>query len=52
MTGVQTCALPISQIFLKLRQMGLDIPADVYTIPYAVKTIRRALAAKQAGEVQ
>ena len=42
----------VTQIFLKLRQMGLDIPADVYTIPYAVKTIRRALAAKQAGEVQ
>ena len=39
----------VTQIFLKLRQMGLDIPADVYTIPYAVKTIRRALAAKQAG---
>ena len=42
----------VTQIFLKLRQMGLDIPVDVYTIPYAVKTIRRALAAKQAGEVQ
>ena len=32
-----------------LRQMGLDIPADVYTIPYAVKTIQKALAAKQGG---
>ena len=42
----------VTQIFLKLRQMGLDIPVDVYTIPYAVKTIRRALATKQAGEVQ
>ncbi len=42
----------VTQIFLKLRQMGLDIPADVYTIPYAVKTIQKALAAKQAGEVQ
>ena len=31
----------VTQIFLKLRQMGLDIPADVYTIPYAVKTIQR-----------
>ena len=33
----------------KLRQMGLDISADVYTIPYAVKTIQKALAAKQGG---
>ena len=40
----------VTQIFLKLRQMGLDIPADVYTIPYAVKTIQKALAAKQGGE--
>ena len=42
----------VTQIFLKLRQMGLDIPTDVYTIPYAVKTIRRALEAKQKGEVR
>ena len=39
----------VTQIFLKLRQMGLDIPADVYTIPYAVKTIQKALAVKQGG---
>ncbi len=39
----------ITQIFLQLRQMGLDITADVYTIPYAVKTIQKALAAKAAG---
>ena len=39
----------VTQIFLKLRQMGLDIPADVYTIPYAVKAIQKALAAKQGG---
>ena len=39
----------VTQIFLKLRQMGLDIPADVYTLPYAVKTIQKALAAKQGG---
>ncbi len=37
----------VTQIFLKLREMGLDIPTDVYTMPYAVKTIRKALAAKQ-----
>lgn len=33
----------VTQIFLALRSMGVDITADVYTIPYAVKTIRRAL---------
>ena len=33
----------VTQIFLRLRQMGLDISADVYTIPYAVKSIRRFL---------
>ena len=41
----------VTQIFLKLRQMGLDIPADVYTIPYAVKTIQKALAAKQVRQM-
>ena len=42
----------VTQIFLKLRQMGLDIPTDVYTIPYAVKTIQKALAAKQNKGVE
>ena len=42
----------VTQIFLKLRQMGLDIPTDVYTMPYAVKTIQKALATKQAKGVQ
>ena len=42
----------VTQIFLKLRQMGLDIPTDVYTLPYAVKTIQPALAARQAKGVQ
>jgi len=37
----------VTKIFLRLRQMGLDIPADVYTVPYAVKTIQEALAAKK-----
>ena len=27
----------VTKIFLKLREMGVDVPADVYTIPYAVK---------------
>lgn len=42
----------VTQIFLKLRAMGVDIPTDVYTIPYAVKTIQKALAAKRAKGVQ
>ena len=42
----------VTQIFLKLRQMGLDIPTDVYTMPYAVKTIQKALAARQEKGVQ
>ena len=42
----------VTQIFLKLRQMGLDIPTDVYTMPYAVKTLQKALAATQAKGVQ
>ncbi len=37
----------ITQVFLRLREMGLDITADVYTVPYAVKTVQKALAAKQ-----
>ena len=34
----------VTKVFLQLRQWGLDIPTDVYTVPYAVKTI---LAAKE-----
>ena len=34
----------VTKVFLQLRQWGLDIPVDVYTVPYAVKTI---LAAKE-----
>ena len=37
----------VTQIFLKLRQKGLDIPVDVYTVPYAVKIIRRMWQQKQ-----
>lgn len=40
----------VTKVFLKLRQMGLDIPADVYTIPYAVKTLCEARARARAGE--
>lgn len=37
----------VTQIFLQLKKMGVNITADVYTIPYAVKTICKAL--KQGG---
>ena len=39
----------VTKIFLKLREMGVDVPADVYTIPYAVKTILAAKARRDAG---
>ena len=37
----------VTKIFLKLREMGLDIATDVYTTPYAVKTVLKALKAKK-----
>ena len=40
----------VTKIFLKLRQMGIDVPADVYTIPYAVKKLVEAKARHDAGE--
>ncbi len=40
----------VTKIFLKLREMGIDVPADVYTIPYAVKTLVAAKARHDAGE--
>jgi len=40
----------VTKIFLKLREMGLDVPTDVYTVPYAVKTILEAKARRDAGE--
>ena len=41
----------VTKIFLKLRELGVDVPTDVYTIPYAVKTILAAKAAKEGGKV-
>ena len=32
------------------RELGVDVPADVYTIPYAVKMILAAKARRDAGE--
>ena len=40
----------VTKIFLKLREMGVDVPADVYTIPYAVKTLLEAKRRRDAGE--
>ena len=40
----------VTKIFLKLREMGVDVPADVYTVPYAVKMIREAKQRRDAGE--
>ena len=40
----------VTKIFLKLREMGVDVPADVYTIPYAVKMILEAKHRRDAGE--
>ena len=37
----------VTKIFLKLREMGLDIATNVYTTPYAVKTVLKALEAKK-----
>ena len=37
----------VTKIFLTLREMGLDIATDVYTTPYAVKTVLKALEAKK-----
>ena len=36
----------VTQICLRLKQMGLDIPTDVYTMPYAVKTVLKAWNAR------
>ena len=40
----------VTKIFLKLREMGVDVPADVYTIPYAVKMVLEAKRRRDAGE--
>ena len=39
----------VTKIFLKLRERGLDIPIDVYTVKYARDTILNALA-QRGGE--
>ncbi len=39
----------VTKIFLKLKEMGLDIKTDVYTVPYAVKTL---LAMREKGGIE
>ena len=41
----------ITKIFLRLKELGLDIDTDVYTMPYAVNTLREALE-KRKGEAK
>ena len=38
----------ITKVFLKLKEMGVDIGTDVYTIPYAVKSLMKYKQAKEA----
>ena len=40
----------ITKVFLKLKEMGLDIDTDVYTVPYAIKTLLK-YKNKQGGNV-
>ena len=38
----------VTKVFLKLKEMGCDIPTDVYTIPYGVKTLMKYKKEKEA----
>ena len=38
----------ITKVFLKLKEKGVDIGTDVYTIPYAVKSLLKYKRAKEA----
>ena len=40
----------ITKVFLKLKEMGVDIGTDVYTIPYAVKSLLKYKQAKEAAK--
>ncbi len=41
----------VTKIFLRLKELGLDIDTDVYTMPYAVKTLQKALEQRK-GEAE
>ena len=40
----------VTKIFLRLREMGLDLPVDVYTVKYARDVILGALAKRGGGQ--
>ena len=39
----------VTKVFLRLREWGLAVPADVYTVPYAANIVREALAKGGTG---
>lgn len=39
----------ITQVFLRLKQMGVDIDTDIYTVKYAAETVVKAAGAKGGG---
>ena len=39
----------ITQLVARLREQGLDVPADIYTVEDAVVAVRRALEARKEG---
>ncbi len=41
----------VTKIFLRLKELGLDIDTDVYTMPYAIKTLQKALEQRK-GEAE
>lgn len=40
----------VTKVFIKLKEMGVDINTDVYTIPYAVKTLLKYKNAKESSK--
>lgn len=39
----------VTKVFLRLREWGLCVPADVYTVPYAANILRGMLEKGGAG---
>lgn len=44
LTGIGLSVPQITQVFLKLREKGIDIRSDVYTTEFAVKTVKEYLS--------
>ena len=49
LTGIGLAVPQITRVFLRLRQMGIDIRTDVYTTEFARKTIMEYLERKGEG---